>query len=75
MLPRSPCSAEVEERGLFLCNASQDYPSRSAGCRMRIVLQARLTKHRSRPLAETTLEICDGKITSFLLTTINGGTW
>jgi hypothetical protein len=75
VLPRSPRSARVEERGLFLCNASQNYPSRSAGWRTRIVLQAGLTKHRPRPLAETTLEICDGKITSFLLTTINGGTW
>jgi hypothetical protein len=75
MLPRLPRSARVVERGLFLCTASQDYPSRSAGCRTRIVLQAGLTKHRCRPLAETTLEICDGKITSFLLTLINGGTW
>lgn len=75
MLPRSPRSASVEERGLFLCNASRAYPSRSAGCRTRIVLQAGLTKHRSRPLAETTSEIRDGKITSFLLITINGGTW
>jgi hypothetical protein len=39
----------------------------------RIVLQEGLTKHRSRPLAETTSEACDDKITSFLLTTINGG--
>jgi hypothetical protein len=39
----------------------------------RIVLQGELTKHRFRLLAETTSGICNGKIPSFLLTTINGG--
>jgi hypothetical protein len=39
----------------------------------RIVLQGELTKHRFRLPAETTSGICNGKIPSFLLTTINGG--